>query len=409
MDRDDALKGSVAPRRAERAKLEASRYAAFRSQFELDDAAEAVTLYLTTLLDRELPTRAIRERLHLLDLDRRLRGLPSRHQTHDLQTFLRGLFSDRPIGDRHSHYDPLYLELVHAMVDACRVPTADQRLASAARMLRERLGLGAATMARLRWADVHVGKDQVQLRLATTVGRGAPVAVSRSLEAAFGDPLCPVAAIRALRPLGGGDYVFGASGRPLDVNRLGRLLLPGGAGASTPAQARDPALLLIGYAAGLWTGEALSLRQRDVVSHDRGLVLSIRGRRRLTYLASATDPAHDPATAWSTWLDTLETHALRHPDGLAFRATNFSVTFKKGLAEVGLNRLIHQRADEAELTGRFAWTSLRSGMIRTAVRDGARSHVIASHADLVSLGSVQRHERRETLLNSRNVAARLGL
>ncbi|NYE38023.1 hypothetical protein F4692_003168 [Nocardioides cavernae] len=409
MDRDEALKGSVAPRRAERAKLEASAYAAFRSRFDLEDTAETLTLYLTTLLDDQTPTWAIRGRLQLLDLDRRLRGLAPWHQHQDVRTFLRGLFSHRPVGDRHSHYEPLYLELVHALVDACRVPSADQRRALAARMLRERLGLGAATMARLRWSDVDIGKDQVQLRLVTKVGRGEPVVVSRSLGAAVGDARCPVAAIRALRPLGGGEFVFGTSGRPLDINRLGRLLRPGGAGGSTPAQGRDRALLLIGYAAGLRTGEALSLRQRDVVSHDRGLVLSIQGRRRLTYLVSATDRAHDPATAWSTWLDELEMHGLRDPNGLAFRATNFSVIFEKGMAEVGLNRLVHQRAEEAGLTGRFAWTSLRTGMIRTAVRDGVRSHIIASQADLISLGSVQRHERRETLLSDRNVAGRLGL
>jgi site-specific recombinase XerD len=203
--------------------------------------------------------------------------------------------------------------------------------------------------------------------------------------------------------------VFGANGRPVDVNRLGRLLNAGNTDASAPAQRRDPALLLIGYAAGLRTGEAIHLRQRDVDTHDRGLVVSIRGRRRLTYLPSAPAPAYDPAAAWSSWLEQLEANGLRHPDGLAFHATNFSVIFEKGLAEVGVNRLVHQRAEEAGLTGRFAWTSLRSGMIRAAVRDGMSSHVIASHSDLVSLGSVQRHERRETLLGDRNVAGKLGL
>ncbi|QSR33387.1 hypothetical protein CFI00_0135 [Nocardioides sp. S5] len=409
VDRDEVLKVAVASGRAERAAAEASAYAAFRSRFDLGDIAEALTLYLTTLLDEGLPTRAIWERLHLLDLDRRLRGLAPWHRQPDVQTFLRGLFSDRPVGDRHSHYDPLYLELVHAMVDACRVSTPDQRRALAASIVQGRLGLSAAAMARLRWRDVQIGTHQVQIRLATKVGRGAAVAQTHSLDASFGDTRCPVAAIRSLRSLGGGEFVFGANGRSIDVNRLGRLLKSGGQDASAPAQRRDPALLLIGYAAGLRTGEALHLRQRDVDTQDRGLVVSVPGRRRLTYLPSAAAPAYDPATAWSTWLQQLETGGLRHPDGLAFHATNFSVIFEKGLAEVGLNRLVHQRAEEAGLTGRFAWTSLRTGMIRTAVRDGVRSHVIASHADLVSLGSVQRHERRETLLSDRNVAGKLGL
>jgi hypothetical protein len=151
------------------------------------------------------------------------------------------------------------------------------------------------------------------------------------------------------------------------------------------------------------------MRQRDVDTHDRGLVVSIPGRRRLTYLPSAPAHAYDPAEAWSAWLQQLEAGGLRHPDGLAFHATNFSVIVEKGMAEGGLNRLVHQRAEQAGVTGRFAWTSLRTGMMRTAVRDGVRSHVIALHADLISLGSVQRHDRRETLLSDRNVAGKRGL
>lgn len=409
VQRHETLKGSAAPRRTERARLEAAAFAGFRSRYDLDDTSEALTLYLTTLLGQELPARAIRERLQLVDLDRRLRGLIPWHQHPDVRTFLRGLFSDRPVGERHSHYDPLYLELVQAMVDACRAPTGEQRRAFAASILHERLGLSAAAIARLRWSDVHIGRDRIKIKVVMTVGRGAPIAATHSLDASLGDRGCPVAAIRSLRSLGGGEFVFGVNGRPIDVNRLGRLLNSDRPGAATPAQERDPALLLIGYAAGLRTFEALSLRQRDVNTHDKGLVLSIRGRRGLTYLPSAGDSRYDPAMAWCTWLHRLGAHGFRQPDGLAFRATNFSVVFEKGLAEVGLNRLVHQQAQKAGLTGRFVWTSLRTGMIRTAVRDDVQSQVIATHADLVSLRSVQRHERRENLLGERNIAGRFGL
>jgi hypothetical protein len=129
VDRNEVLRGTAASGRVQRAEAQASAYAAFRSRFDLDDIAEALPLYLTTLLDEGLSTRAIWERLHLLDLDRRLRGLTPWHRDPDVRTFLRGLSADRPVGDRHSHYDLLYLEFVHAMVDACRVPTPDQRRA----------------------------------------------------------------------------------------------------------------------------------------------------------------------------------------------------------------------------------------------------------------------------------------
>ena len=399
----------MAPRRAEQARLEASAFAAFCARLDLDGTAESVTLYLTSLLDHDLPARRIRERLQLLDLDRRLRGLVALHQDPDVRTFLRGLFANRPVGANRSHYDPLYLELVHAMVDACRAPSDDQRRALAAKILRERLELTAATMARLRWSDVRLGKLRVEIDFSTKVGRGTATASTHSLDARVGHPDCPVAAIRALRPLSGGDFAFGSNSKPIDVNHLGRLLASKGARTSTPAQVRDPALLLIGYAAGLRTSEALSLRQRDVAMHDRGLVLSIPGRQRLTYLPSAPQSEYDPALTWKDWLERLEAHGQRAPHDLAFHATNFSVVFGKGLQEVGLNRLIHQRAEDAGLCGRFAWTSLRTGMMRTAVRNDVRPYAIAAHADLVSLGSVQRHERRETLLGERNIAGRLGL
>lgn len=153
----------------------------------------------------------------------------------------------------------------------------------------------------------------------------------------------------------------------------------------------------------------MSLRQQDVQTHDLGLVLSIAGRERLTYLPSHPDPAYDPPTAWSAWFSCMSSLDRLNPHGLAFPATNFSIIFRKGLTEAGLNGVIQRRTDEAEFAGRYVWTSLRTGMIRTAIRNGVQPHVIAAHADLTSLSSVMRHERRENLLGERSIAARLGL
>ena len=138
-------------------------------------------------------------------------------------------------------------------------------------------------------------------------------------------------------------------------------------------------------------------------------MLAITGRRRLTFLPSAPGAAYDPCAVWMTWLRILDEHGQRDPDGFAFRATNFSVVFAKGMHESGLNRMIHQRANEAGLTGRYVWTSLRSGMIRTAIRDQIRVYRVAAQADLTSLTAVQRHERRENLLGEGSIAGRLGL
>lgn len=394
---------------AERVRAEAVAYEAFCSRFDLVDSAEAVMLYLTARLSEGAASRHIRTRLQLLDNNRRLQGLNPWRQDPDVRTFLQGVFSIDPVGEKCSHYDPLYLGLVHAMVDACRVPTDDQRRALVARMLRDRMGLTVAAMARLRWSDVRIGNDRLSIQFTRKVGRGRAALSTRELAAEAGRATCPVAAMRAMRSVDGGEFVLGARGKPIDVNRLARTLDAEGHASTLPAQVRDPALLLVGYAAGLRTKETLKLRQGDVRTHDRGLAIAIQGRRRLTYLPSSPQQDYDPSNAWTAWLERLEAHGLRDPARLAFHATNFSVVFDKGLGEVGLNRMVHQRAEMACLTGRFSWTSLRSGMIRTALQNEVQQHVIAAHADLASLKSVQRHEHRERLLSARNIAGQLGL
>ena len=94
----------------------------------------------------------------------------------------------------------------------------------------------------------------------------------------------------------------------------------------------------------------------------------------MTYLPSAPDAAYDPGTAWIEWLTFMEQRGLCDPDSPAFRATNFSVAFTKGMRESGLNYMIRQRAREAGVVGRYVWTSLRSGLIRTAIRNDERAY-----------------------------------
>ncbi|WP_162599749.1 hypothetical protein [Nocardioides solisilvae] len=104
----------------------------------------------------------------------------------------------------------------------------------------------------------------------------------------------------------------------------------------------------------------------------------------------------------------MDEQALTEPEAPAFPTCNYSVIEGRALAAQGLNRVIRARCAEAELRGRYAWTSLRSGMMRTALRQDAPAWAVAYQSDLSSLGSVERHERRENLLR-RNVAGQLGL
>ena len=74
----------------------------------------------------------------------------------------------------------------------------------------------------------------------------------------------------------------------------------------------------------------------------------------------------------------------------------------------GLNYILTQRVDQAQLTGDFVYTSLRVGAMRGWIREGRRELLVARDAGLLSLSAVERHERRETLI-SHSVAGMVGL
>jgi hypothetical protein len=376
---------------------------------DLDESAESVAMYLTAAyLDGE-SGRKVGQRLHILDLDRRLHGVTPCLQDQRVKTLLRGLYVGDPVGEGRSWYDPLYLELTCAMVDACRSPSIHDRRAHAAQLLRDATGLGTCALARIAWQQIHLTSTQLQITVTTKVGRGQPTSKTHVVPSRPGSRDCPVAALRVLRALQSGPLLFGTSSPATNIVRVGEYLRQQDPLVGAPARKRDAALLLIGYSAGLRTGEARTLRQGDVQAHDRGLAIAIAGRKRMTYLPSALNPAYDPSTVWAQWLETMRGHDRLGDGEWAFPQCSFSRIWTKPIGDQGLNFVVHQRSEQAQMRGRYAWSSLRTGMMRAALRDGHPAFLVASHADLDSLASVQRHEAREALLGGVNVAARLGL
>jgi hypothetical protein len=67
-----------------------------------------------------------------------------------------------------------------------------------------------------------------------------------------------------------------------------------------------------------------------------------------------------------------------------------------------------RRCDEADLTGHYAFSSLRNGFIRSALREGVPKHVIAQHVGFRSLAGVESREGSERLLHG-NIAELIGL
>jgi hypothetical protein len=139
-----------------------------------------------------------------------------------------------------------------------------------------------------------------------------------------------------------------------------------------------------------------------------GVLLRIPGRDRPTGIPADPTMPGDPVSAWTEWLASMRHQGSQRPESPAFPKTSGSRISAKPITEYGLNAIVHDAVERAHLDGRYAFTSLRTGLIRTALRAEERAHVLAAHADLRSLDSVARHERRENLIRH-SVAGQLGL
>jgi hypothetical protein len=131
----------------------------------------------------------------------------------------------------------------------------------------------------------------------------------------------------------------------------------------------------------------------------------IPGRREPTWI-SIEDDVLGTANAWAKWLDHRATEGVDSP--LALLPVYGTTIWKQPMGRMSLNKAVQRCAEQAGLRGSFTFTSLRVGLIRTLLRDGASPHVVAGRADMRTLSGVERHAARENVLRD-NVAARLGL
>lgn len=433
--RGDLLACAVTPARRAAATRAATQFTRFLQQHDLEPSHTALTLYLTWLAEKQPNSgRKVRYELQLLDLDRRLRGEAPWSTDSRVRTFLRGLHHHHALTDGNQRCDPLYPELVHAVVDATMQPSIEQARATAAVLLSYETGLPATVLARLTWDGVRLSRDRVKVTVTRTIGRAQPRSETFTAVASENDRDCLVAVLHTLRAISpessrsvlgndGGrrdqervrEYTIGLAGLRRAASRhdtkvsrtqLDRLLSD--LKAPSPAQLRDRALLLIGYGAALRTSEAVHLHQGDIDVCDQGLIVKVTGRREVTVIPRAIDPAYDSTSAWVEWLDCMRAQGRMNRAQPAFRQVAFSRIWRNPLSPNGINYLVQQRCGQACLQGHFTFTSLRTGMMRAAIRADARRHAIAAQADLSSLDSVRRHEERELILRS-NVAAMLGL
>jgi integrase len=409
MDRGAALRGATTEKREKQVAEEVARLRAFCREHDAPETSDTIALYLVSTLIEGETASGLRRRLQLLDVHQRLLGNSPWLRDKAVRLLLDGIHEVQPRGDRTGGYDPLHLSTVNVMVSVTREATTDNLRATAAQLLKAATGAPTAALARLTWNQVKLTKTSARVTIDTRVGRGTVKTTVSTIGAAPNLSGCPVAALRRLRAGTDAHLVLGVRGNSTDVARVTGYLAMEDPMQPAPAQVRDRCLLTLGYSAALRTGEAAALRQGDVEAHDRGLVLTVRGRRHRTYVPSGTSTDFDPVTAWREWMRVLDSHGLAEAHLPAFVQCSFSKVWNRPVTDGGLNFMVHQRAAQAGLSGRLAWTSLRSGMIRTALREGLQPYAVAAHVDLSSLTSIERHHARERILDAQNVSGLLGL
>lgn len=408
-----------------------ARFQAFSATYRVSPTVEVAPLYLTLRAEQGADARAISRTVAALDAAARQRGEPRWSTDEGVERWLRGFLKGMPYGRTGERAAPLYREQVVALAEACLEPTRQQSLQVAAVVLANETGLPASALARLRWRDVRLRANSVEIRPPGFERRGPRDTATITLKVT-GGPACPVTALRALRGTGARFVLDGEGTSTTDRQRIGGYLvpLPGPAKggyrrrerldhdaltalvdrllAAGPQAARDLALITISHGAALRGHEAIGLMQGDIRFHEGMLKIAVPDRREPVYLPGQPGTPACPVTAWRRWQQHLTVQNRLGGKQRAFLRVSGSRIWDRPMIPAGLNYTVRQRVEQAQLTGEYAYTSLRVGAMRGWIRDGRRELLVARDAGLVSLSAVERHERRETLI-SHSVAGMVGL
>jgi integrase len=186
---------------------------------------------------------------------------------------------------------------------------------------------------------------------------------------------------------------------------------PGGTTGSSLADARDRALLLLGFAGALRRSELVALDVTDVTEDDDGLRLVIRrsktdqdGEGVLVGLPYGSHPATCPVRAWRAWL--VRSGLTQGP---AFRSVDRHGRLgDRRLSDRAVADMIKRRAAAAGLPGRFGGHSLRAGFATESYARGVPELAVMRHGRWRS-AAVMRGYVEEGALWIDNAAARIGL
>lgn len=408
-----------------------NEYLDFLSLHEMVESPSGVLLFLTSLMGaQERDGSALRRALSELDLAAACEGLPPPSKQAEVRRYIRGMHKGAPIGPAIPRSEPLYKENVRALLHMVRQPSARQLRDIAFLLIINQSGARQGSIQGLRWSNVRLRRTSAQVDLRVPSGgslrftfeasddrRISIPHVLRALRSEDGPGDGPIVAQRGdkagkgrytqlLRSIGATDRHPHALGVPwVDPQRLSAAVDP--LWGPPTASVRDEALILLSYLAALTNREASDLAVGDVQSTQRGLLLHLRHRSvPVVGLPRSADSAICPAQSWERWI------AIYGPDDddPAFprlRPMGYRIT-RDRLSETALSEILQTYCGRAGLHGQYAFTSLRTGFIRTAIRDNVPHHVIALHTGLKQFRTIDHQADRESIL-SNNVAARVGL
>jgi hypothetical protein len=164
------------------------------------------------------------------------------------------------------------------------------------------------------------------------------------------------------------------------------------------ADARDAALLLIGWNAGLRTDDLARLDITDlIVVPDQGLAVHLRRSKTdptgtgATLGITAADHPSDPldaVTAWTRWRNRLASHGLHI--GPAWRAIDRYGRRPRAtrMTTKTIDAIISRRAADAGLEGDHGGHSLRRGFATSAIAAGADKDRVQKHGRWRSAASM---------------------
>lgn len=427
MNRRQLVLDSLTLDRRQAALGEAARLRQFAVQLGCPIELETVMLYLTDAMsDAQINGRKLREKLTLLDIAASLEGRSPWTSDEAMRRYIRGMYRLFPRrASLDDAVDPLYPEMVRALVDALLRPTVAQIQDGAMLRLAHYGQLHASQLSRLAWEDVQFKKGCVYLQTTTSRGRSVQLEITnpadvrelqlalRSLFRIAGQGQRRLFSPRCRSRIGGRLVSLGypASVAWSADRKAATVALNTGLerlGKRSAKQIRDAAILLTASSAWLSTRETVDLQVSALRLEGNGMTIRIPTRRHEIFLPRSRDRSYCPVGAWEQWLAFRRESGVTHSVRPAFLALEGARRLQEPMSPTMLNLMIGRLTETAELDGRYGFMSLRFGGIRGGVREDMPVHAVAAKAGLACLISVDAHRRREEVISS-SVAGMIGL